>query len=162
MHTILFKETVVENVNCSSTWTLQRKYVMLSIAHHPEQLTGAEAAASQHWQSPCPTPRSQHSPCSWGTISAQMDAQLPHHPHCQSLQGSFETGLEHQMGFINNLQNFNTLKTFCLTQCSFEMLFDNQRENKEILQFSCILFTGCTIHFIYKWLKITKSKQAEA
>lgn len=31
------------------------------------------------------------------------------------------------MGFTNNLQNFNTLKTFCLTQSSFEMLFDNQR-----------------------------------
>lgn len=95
---------------------------MLSITHHSEQLTGAEAAASQHWQSPCPTPTSQHSACSWGTSSAQRDALLHlgfciiHNAskgsQCQPLQGSFETGLEQYMGFTNNLQNFNTLKTF--------------------------------------------------
>lgn len=43
------------------------------------------------------------------------------------------------------------------------MPFDNQRgKTRKDFKFSCILFTGRTIHFIYKWLKITKSKQAEA
>lgn len=113
-HTILFKKTVVENINWTSAWTLQRKDAMLSITHHPEQLTGAEGAASQHWQSPCPTPMSQHSACSWGTISAPRDALLhlgsciihaaSKGSHCQSLQASFETWLEQEMDFINNLQ----------------------------------------------------------
>lgn len=70
-------------------------------------------------------------------------------------------------GAVNSFSNFSTLKTtfiwtlkthLSLTYCSFEMPCDNHREGKQLKtsKFSCILFTGHTIHFIYKWLKITK------
>lgn len=152
-----FSKAVVGNINCTSAWTLQRKNVHRA---QQQQLLSTGKAPVPHARPS--TLLLGHPQCLKGCSAAP---QLLHHPHWQSLQGSFETGLEQKMGFINNLQNFNAiLRNYSQFNPMYfwNAIWQPERENKEILQFSCILFTGRTIHFIYKWLKITNSKQAEA
>lgn len=146
-------------INCTSAWTAPRKNVRLHIAHHPEKLTLFFFS-----------PQVLETAASVLTGTALRCTLLqPGRPRTARGCGfSLKKSTGAVNIFLNNLQNFNMLEVLFVWMLKnhlslTEMPFDSPRgKTMKDCKFSCILFTGRTIHFIYKWLKITKSKQAEA
>lgn len=151
----------------------ERKMSCYATAHRPEkprQWLLEKSSSISALGDPFPRAEPQHVTSFRGIVAAR---QLPRSPgtsnsYQQLMLFSFEKVGEG----LNIFVEFNTQKIILiwtpkkhlsLIQCSFETPFDNQRgKTMKDFKFSWILFTGRTIHFIYKWLKITKSKQAEA